>query len=179
MSNIHLSVREIQESDIPLISSYWLNASSDYLRGMGADPEKIPSKEQWQAMLQTQISQPYQEKQSYCLIWLANEEPVGHSNINKIIMGQEAAMHLHLWQGQHRQKGMGAALVKLGLPYFFNNYRLQLLYSEPYTLNIAPNKTLEKAGFVFEKEYETSPGSLNPVQQVKRWVFTREKFKSL
>jgi len=88
-------------------------------------------------------------------------------------------MHLHLWHSTQRQKGLGAELVKLTLPYYFNKLKLKKLYSEPYALNPAPNKTFEKLGFELMKEYITIPGYLNFQQPVKQWLLTRERFNEL
>lgn len=174
-----LSVREIQQSDIPLIIDYWLSADHDFLVGMGVDVSKLPSREQWLAMLPQQLEQPYEEKQSYCMIWLADGQPVGHSNVNKIVFGEEAYMHLHLWKPDVRQKGMGVELVKMTLPWFFKNLKLKILFCEPYALNPAPNKTLEKVGFAFEKEYLTVPGSFSFEQPTNRWVMSAERSELL
>jgi RimJ/RimL family protein N-acetyltransferase len=107
---------------------------------------------------------------------LLNDQPIGHCNVNKIIFGEEAYMHLHLWQNNTRQKGMGATLVKKSIPFFFKNLKLKRLYCEPYALNPAPNKTLEKIGFQLVKEYVTVPGYLNFEQPVKRWELTYNKY---
>jgi RimJ/RimL family protein N-acetyltransferase len=88
-------------------------------------------------------------------------------------------MHLHLWNSSARQKEADAALVKLTLPFFFENLRLKDLFCEPYALNPAPNKTLAKTGFEFVKEYITIPGALNFEQPVYRWQLTYEKYKTL
>ena len=45
MPNNNLSVREIQQSDIGLITQYWLSADAAFLKGMGADIAKNPNKE--------------------------------------------------------------------------------------------------------------------------------------
>ena len=70
-------------------------------------------------------------------------------------------MHLHLWKSSVRQKEADAALVKLTLPFFFENLRLKDLFCEPYALNPAPNKTLAKTGFEFVKEYITDKASVS------------------
>ena len=174
-----LSVREILPTDIPSITNYWLQADAAYLKGMGADKSKLPTAEQWHQMLQTQINLPYSEKQSYCTIWEVNGEAVGHCNVNQISFGKEANMHLHLWHPETRQKGSGSELVKKSLFYFFQNLKLQTLFCEPYALKPAPNKTLEKVGFRFVKEYITTPGSINFEQLVNRWELTKEEFEKL
>lgn len=179
MSETELSVRELQQSDINLIADYWLKSDKSFMEAMGVDVTKIPAREQWFEMLMEQISLPIEEKKSYCIIWLVNDKPIGHSNINKIVFGKEAYMHLHIWETTKRKKGVGVDLVKLTLPYFFKNYKLEKLYCEPYALNPAPNKTLEKIGFEFVKTYATTPGWINFEQQVNLWQLTYEKFKAM
>ena len=101
------------------------------------------------------------------------------SNVNKIKFGEEAYMHLHLWKADKRQKGIGARFVKMTLPYFFDNLLLKKLYCEPYALNPAPNKTVEKIGFTFIKEHISVPGSLNFEQLTKLWELSYDDFKQL
>lgn len=173
-----LSVKEIQKSDIELITQYWLTSDPAFLTNMGVDLTKMPSKEEWITMLSQQLTQPYPEKKSYCTIWQVDNEPIGHCNVNKIKFGEEAYMHLHLWNTDGRKKGMGTELVKMCLPYFFKNLELKTIYSEPYALNPAPNKTLEKAGFTFVKEFITIPGFLNFKQPVNLWELTYERYKN-
>lgn len=174
-----LSVREIQAPDIDLIAQYWLGADPAFLRSMGADKSKLPNMEQWQQMLGTQIAQSYPEKQSYCIIWELDGRAIGHCNINKIKFGQEAYLHLHLWHPAQRQEGLGSLLVKMSLPFFFKNMELQQLYSEPYALNPAPNKALEKLGFTFVKKMTTVPGSINFEQEVNLWAMSRAFFLAM
>lgn len=174
MSNDTLSVREIQSRDIPCIIDYWLGSDDVFLRDMGVDITKIPARGQWESMLSEQLSQPYEEKKSYCMIWEVNGAAAGHSNVNKIIFGKEAFMHLHLWHNNTRKKGAGSMFVKMTLPYFFENLKLDKLYCEPYALNPAPNKTLEKTGFTFVKNYITTPGWINFEQPVNLWELSRE-----
>lgn len=173
------SVRPIQQDDITPITEYWTTAGEDFLRKMGADINKVPAKEAWQELLSAQIGQPFAEKKSYCTIWLLDGQPVGHCNVNKIVFGKEAYMHLHIWNEGLRLHGYGAALVKRSLPYFFEDLQLQELYCEPYALNPAPNKTLKKVGFELVKEYDSTPGFLNFEQPVKLWRLSRESYLTL
>lgn len=174
-----LSVRELQETDIDLIADYWLNADDEFLTGMGVDLTKMPAREEWIKMLTEQLCHSPEEKKSYCIIWQLDDKPVGHSNVNKIIFGEEAFMHLHLWNYKARKKGIGTTLVKMTLPLFFDTLKLKKIYSEPYALNIAPNKTLERAGFSFVKELITIPGWLNFEQPVKLWELSVDDYKKI
>ena len=179
MNNSMLSVRPLQASDLDLLIQYWMNAEPAFLQGMGVDLDKMPTREQWLDMLSRQLTQSYQEKQSYAVIWEADGEPVGHSNVSKIEYGEKAYMHLHLWQSGVRRKGMGVELVRRSLPFYFDNLHLKTLYCEPYALNPAPNKTLQKVGFQLFDTYVGVPGWLNFEQQVNVWELTREQFEKM
>lgn len=179
MAAIELSVREISFADIDPLVSYWTHASRDFLLGMGADPDKIPDGATWRTRLEQQIAQDYPDKQAYATIWLINGQASGHCNVNNIIYGEEAYMHLHVWKPENRQKGAGVALVKGSLPFFFRHLRLKKLYCEPYSLNPGPNKTLERAGFHFIRSYKTIPGPINLEQIVNRWEISREEIAGL
>ncbi len=175
----NLTVRELQQEDIPLITDYWLHSGPELMKAMGVDLDKLPSEAFWHEMLNKQLVAPYEEKQAYCTIWEIDGEAIGHCNVNKIVWGKEAYMHLHLWRNGSRQKGMGTQLVKMSLPYFYRNLQLETVFCEPYALNPAPNKTLERVGFQFIKEYITIPGFLNFEQPVCLWEMTKERFCSL
>lgn len=174
-----LSVRELEPGDIPLLLDYWFNASPPFLRDMGVDLNKMPSRQQFNDMLLTQLALPVEKRQSYCLVWLADNQPVGHSNTNPTVFGVEGKMHLHLWQADERKRGLGTSFVKLCLPVFFERLQLKTIWCEPYALNPAPNKTLEKTGFTLIKEYVTTPGSINFEQPVKQWRITAVEFNHL
>ena len=179
MSPAALSVREIQEQDFDRVIDYFAFAEEKFLTNMGVDIDKLPGKKEWRDLLRADFSKPIQDKQAYFLIWQWNDLPVGHSNINKIIFGQEAFMHLHLWNEDQRATGKGTEFVRLSIPFYFHHFKLHNLYCEPYALNPAPNRTLEKLGFDFIQEYETTPGWLNFHQKVKRWCLERGKFERL
>ncbi len=174
-----LSVREIESSDIEHICDYWLNASPAALKDMGVDFALMPDRDSWRKMLQEQIETPIQEKRSYCMIWLIDGQPVGHCNVNKIIFGLQAYMHLHLWKKDERSKGTGRTLIQMTLPWFFERLELWRIRCEPYAANPAPNKILAKTGFQFVKTWRTKPGWLNFEQEVNLWDLTREQWKKL
>lgn len=164
-----LSVRELEEKDITLVADYWFTATPDYLEGMGVDIDRLPTREQFSGMLQTQLALPYPEKKAYALIWELNGEPVGHSNLNPVTYRDHGFMHLHIWKPEVRKMGFGLELVKLSLPYYFNKMAVNKICCEPYALNPAPNQLLANAGFTFIREYITTPGTITFEQPVKRW----------
>ncbi|HEV8504886.1 MAG TPA: GNAT family protein [Chitinophagaceae bacterium] len=179
MNQENLSVRELELADMDMFMSYWFNANESSLADMGVDIRKLPTKDQFRTYWESQLEMSLERKLSYCVVWLKNDIPVGHSNTRPINFGKDAHMHLHLWNTGERRKGVGCKFVKLALPLYFEKLQLKDLYCEPYALNPAPNRLLEKVGFDFVKEHRTNPGPSNFEQQVNLWHLSREKFEQL
>lgn len=177
--SLSISVSPAKPEHYPFIVDYFVNGDAKFLNGMGVDPKKLPSRQSWLATLYENHARPYKDKNIFYVIWHLDEKPIGHSNINKIIFGQEAYMHLHMWLADTRQQGLGQELVKQSLPYYFKEFQLQNLFCEPYALNPGPNKTLKKLGFDFIKEYETIPGLISFQQPVNRWCLSASRYREL
>jgi len=175
--NMKLTVREMKSEDIALVVDYFLDAEEDFIRGMGAEKSKLPNREDWIKKLQLEVKKAYHDKEFYYIIWLLDDEPVGHSNVNQIHFGDVATMHLHVWNSKKRQSGLGIEFLKLAIPFYFKNLQIEKLICEPYSENIPPNKTLKKFGFDFIRSYATVPGWINFHQTVNRYELTKLKFK--
>jgi len=167
------------ESDIPLVAGYFVSAGVEFLEAMGVDKSKMPSRNQWNEKLTQEFNKPIGEKEFYYIIWLLDEKPIGHSNINKIEFGESATMHIHLWYDEHRRKNLGSLFILKTIPYYFNNFNLKKIISEPYAFNPAPNFLLKKTGFTFIKTYETVPGWLNFHQSVNHYELTKPAFEKM
>jgi RimJ/RimL family protein N-acetyltransferase len=123
--------------------------------GMSVDIANLPERQKWLDILQSNFSFLIHEKKFFYVIWLLNNQSIGHSIVNKIVTSEEAYRHLHLWQKSVRKKGLGIEFLTLTIPIFFETFSLKRLYCEPLAANVAPNKTLDKLGFDFVKSYET------------------------
>ena len=174
-----LTVRELQLSDIENIVDYFVLADIDFLAGMGADKSKLPEREEWIKLLESEYQKPFNSKEFYYIIWSLDNQAIGHSNINNIEFGKSATMHLHLWNIEKRENGLGLYFLKQTLPYYFKNFNLERLICEPNSKNIAPNKVLVKIGFELVRTYATTPGWINLHQIVNRYEFKKEQWKFL
>lgn len=170
---MNLSVREMIVNDIENIVDYFVDANAAFLKAMGADKRKLLEREAWIKKLKVEFEKPYNEKEFYYIVWLIDGQPVGHSNINSISFGKSATMHLHLWKGNNRKKGLGVEFLKKSIPYYFEHFKLKKLICEPRAENIAPNEVLQKVGFHLKRTYETTPGWINFHQTVNRYEFTK------
>lgn len=172
------SLREMSLAETKLMIDYFVNASVEFLDGMGVDPTKLPSEESWTEVLRKDDALPLQQKQFYYLVWELDHLPIGHCNVNKIVFGESAYMHLHIWHPAHRRSGCATQLLIPSIRHFFDRLELKRLYCEPYAKNLAPNRSLPKVGFKLEKSYETTPGWIAFHQPVNRWVLERDAARS-
>lgn len=173
---MELNVREFTLEDLEKIVDYFVLADSEFLKGMGADKSKLPQKQDWIKKLESEFVLPYHKKDFYYIIWELDHQAIGHSNINNIEYGSSATMHLHLWETHTRKKGQGLEFLKLTIPYYFKHFKLKKLICEPYSKNVAPNKTLKKLDFERVRTYDTIPGWINFYQTVHRYELTKEQF---
>jgi len=174
-----LTVREIQANEIEKIVDYFINADTEFLKGMGADKSKLPKKKEWIEKLESEFKKSNTEKGFYYIIWLFDNEAIGHSNINNIGFGKSATMHLHLWNNDKRKSGLGLDFLRLTIPYYFRNFGLEKLICEPSSENISPNKVLKNLGFELVRTYDTTPGWINFHQTVNRYELKKEQLETL
>ena len=178
-SNTSTQVREMAAKDVGPLVAYWLTSTPVFLKNMGVDIYKRPTEHQLEKLVGNQLGVDMKLRKSYFLTWLIDGQPSGYSNVNQIEYGKKAFMHMHLWDARNRQKGLGVKLVLKSLPFYFDNLNLQEVFCEPYALNPAPNKTVEKIGFEFVFKHITVPGASNFEQEVNRWKLTRENYEKL
>ena len=88
-------------------------------------------------------------------------------------------MHLHIWNRDKRRSGNGLNFIKETIPYYFDNFEIEKLICEPYALNPAPIKVLEKVGFEFVRKYDTTPGWISFYQPVIKYEMSRDRFNEI
>jgi RimJ/RimL family protein N-acetyltransferase len=152
---------------------YFLSAHEPFLRGMGVDPNKLPRREAWLERLLPDLTRPDRQKQTFYLGWDCDGVRVGHCNVNQLLYGEEACVHLHLWDARARRAGLGTELFGRSMRVFFRRFELRRLYCEPYAENPAPNRVVTKAGFRLLQRHRTTPGLINFEQDVNRYVIDR------
>ena len=156
-----------------LMLDYFYEADDSFLRGMGVDPLKLPERNKWLDALLADHEKPDSERDRFYLVWIFRGRRVGHSSINKIVVGTEAFIHLHLWDPQLRRAGLGTEFVRRSANFYFERFNLKKLVCEPSAENPGPNRVLEKLGFAFIRRYRTAPGVIAYEQDVNRYELRR------
>jgi RimJ/RimL family protein N-acetyltransferase len=168
-----LSVREMKLSEAELVVDYFHRSSPEHLEMLGVDPTRLPRRADWLERFQREYSLPIEQRTGLILIWLWGDRPVGFSTCDKIVFGDRANMHLHVVEPERRKQGVGTECVRRSVDIYFDRLRLKSLFCEPNAFNVAPNRTLQSAGFKYLKTHMTVPGPLNYHQAVTRWVVER------
>jgi RimJ/RimL family protein N-acetyltransferase len=170
-----LTVREMVRSETDIIIEYFQNSTPEHLEMLGVDPTRFPPVGPWRERLHRECELPIDCRAVVLVVWLADDRPVGFSTSDKIAYGEQANMHLHVIEPERRNRGLGAECVRRSVDIYFDRLKLKRLFCEPNAFNVAPNRTLQKAGFKYLKTHMTVPGPFNFHQAVNRWVIEREQ----
>lgn len=164
------TVRLMEATETELVIDYFLGASAEHLELLGVDPTRLPPREAWRKGFARDLALPIAERASLLVTWLEGDEPAGFSTADKIVHGDQAYMHLHVFEPERRGRGFGAECVRATAALYIETLALKRLFCEPNAFNIAPNRCLQKAGFTYVKTHMTVPGPLNFHQPVTRWM---------
>jgi RimJ/RimL family protein N-acetyltransferase len=169
-----LLVRELALAEVGVRIDYFHDASDDYLLRLGVRREQLPSREVWHAHYQRDFALPIPERESYLLGWELDGELVGFSSADPFTFGEEAFMHLHIRVPDQRRAGLGVQFVRRSAELYFQMLELERLFCQPNAFNVAPNRTLQSAGFRYVQTEVAQPHPMNFPQPITRWVLNRD-----
>ena len=155
------------------IIDYFHSSTPEHLEVLGVDPSRLPPPSQWKQFYERLFDQPIEQRSHLLVSWFEGDQFVGFSTADKIVIGERANMHLHVRNPDLRRRGIGVECVRQSVELYFQALKLKQLFCEPNAFNVAPNRTLQKAGFKYLKTHMTVPGPLNFHQAVNRWVMDR------
>jgi RimJ/RimL family protein N-acetyltransferase len=161
----------LDEVDVRL--DYFHGSSDSYLLKLGVERALLPSKDEWRAYYVEDFARPLVERESYHLAWELDGRMVGFSSVDGIEFGEQAFMHLHIVEEPRRRAGLGTEFVRLSVDEYFRTLELRRLFCQPNAYNVAPNRTLQRAGFTYVFTEEMQPSIINFPQPITRWVLER------
>ena len=166
-----IAVRDMTLPEVNLVIDYYHEATPEHLEMLGVDPTRLPRAAAWLDTFEREFALPVERRSRFFVIWLRDGRPAGFSSCDKIVFGERANMHLHVTTPELRQQGFGTECVRRSVALYFERLKLKRLFCEPNAFNVGPNRTVQKAGFMYVKTYRTVPGPLNFHQAVTRWVY--------
>jgi RimJ/RimL family protein N-acetyltransferase len=170
---VAISVRPMTLPETSEIIDYFHSSTPEHLEVLGVDPSRLPPSSLWAQRFAQMFDRPVEQRSHFLLSWFQDDQFVGFSTADTIVIGERANMHLHVKDISRRQRGIGAECVRQSAELYFQILKLKQLFCEPNAFNVAPNRTLQKAGFKYLKTHMTVPGPINFHQAVNRWVMDR------
>jgi RimJ/RimL family protein N-acetyltransferase len=169
-----LDVRAMRLDETGIIVDYFHGSTPEHLDTLGVDPTRLPAPDRWRQRFEIEHALPVPERTTFQVIWLLDGGPVGFSTVDELRFGEQANMHLHIFDPERRRSGMGVRFVRASARLYFETLELRRLFCQPNALNVAPNRTLQAAGFRYVKTLMTTPSPLNYRQPITRWVLERD-----
>jgi len=166
-------VRPLELDEVDVRIDYFHDADDEYLAYIGVDRAALPDRAAWRASYERDFARPLAERETYNLAWELDGRIVGFSSVDNIDFGEQAFMHLHIVGEPDRRRGLGTEFVRLSAAEYFRALELQRLYCQPNAFNVAPNRTLQRAGFRYAFTKEMQPSPINFPQPLTRWVLKR------
>jgi RimJ/RimL family protein N-acetyltransferase len=162
-------------SEVGVRIDYFHGASDEYLRTLGVERALLPSRDEWVSHYEREFALPVAERSSYVLAWELDGELVGFSTADPFTFGDEAFMHVHIRLPDQRRSGLGVEFVRRSADAYFETLALRRLLCQPNAFNVAPNRTLQAAGFRYVRTEVCRPHPINFEQPITRWVLERPR----
>ncbi|MFK4490036.1 hypothetical protein [Bradyrhizobium sp. USDA 336] len=140
-----ITVSDLGHADIENILNYWFGSSSLELRAMiGFDPNKMPSRRLMREALALKTGQG--SVAPTILTIRVRGVSVGVHELTHIEPRVSAIMHAHIWNTEHRGRGIGAVSYVRAMERFFEAHGFQRLIFDTPSTNLAANKVKQLWG---------------------------------
>ncbi|MGY3585666.1 RimJ/RimL family protein N-acetyltransferase [Bradyrhizobium sp. USDA 4341] len=134
-----ITVCDLEQADIERILNYWFGPSSEDLRTtLGIDPKKMPSRRLMREGLALKASQ--KSVPSTILIVRVRDIGIGMHELTHIEPNVSATMHAHIWNAEHRGRGIGAISYIRAMERFFAAHKLQRIMFDTPRKHLASNR---------------------------------------
>ena len=165
-----LRVREMRLDEVGMRINYFHDASDEFLKLLGIERARLLSREAWHEFYEADFARPIRDRENYLLAWEQDGEVVGMAIADQFTYGEHSVMHLHILPEGRRRSGLGSEFVRLSAAHLIEVLQLKRLYCQPNAFNVAPNRTLQRAGFRYEFTKVLAPRPTDLPQPLTRWV---------
>jgi len=87
MTKQHLTVREMQLTEVGLRIDYFHNASDEHLLKIGVDRSLLPTPDAWYKFYEEDYARPIRDRITFSLVWELNGKAVGFSSATRRLGG--------------------------------------------------------------------------------------------
>jgi RimJ/RimL family protein N-acetyltransferase len=143
-----VALRDLRESDIPLILGYWYHSPPGYIASMGVDVSKMPSEDEMRKSLRNKVktNRRLLHSKLNALVILVNREPIGFHTLTSIKEGDSGIFHAHIWKKELRGQGIGLQSYPEACRLFMERFDLQRIHFRTPAQNVGAIRVKEKLG---------------------------------
>lgn len=170
-----MSVRSMEEKDIPMIVDYFLDNPESQLSVDGFDINKIPFEEELINILQNYIHEKNADKKRFDIMLVRGGRAEGHCYVERLNKKGEAYLYFFNNKGLLKNKDRMSDLLKMAIELILQKSPLKTIYAEPTKEDEYRNEILKKIDFEFVKKHKNERDSLSGEHTFNLWKLDCDK----
>jgi RimJ/RimL family protein N-acetyltransferase len=171
-----IRLRDLQEEDIPALVSYWADSSPEYIRSIGADPRKVPSRDQLQTTYRSALPENGPGRSRIVLIAESIKgNLIGYTNLS-IKSAEESYAHVHILDPAYRSRGVAQALFPRAMRQFFRLVPIRKILMQTSPENQRVNRFLQAVGLTPERVHIENPDGMARPGEFNVYTLERRLF---
>ncbi len=176
-----VTVRDLDEADIPAVMDYWFRSPPAFLESMGVDLARMPQEGPFEESLRKRIREAAAADVSKLntLAILLDGRPVGMHTINPLVEGDHGIFHAHLWSAESRGRGIALRSYPLACRLFLRRFDLMRILFKTPARNTGAIRVKEKLGIRFVGDELVDFGVIRAGTPAKVFELTREEAEAL
>ena len=154
-----VAIRDVEESDIETLVSYWHDSDPAYLASLGVNLAKLTSREQTRARFLSSLPGAQENPERATFVVTADGRPVAYTNLNFRSM-DEVYVHFHTLERGALVKGLVYFLFPEMLKIFFRRFPITRLIMQTSPENENINRFLGRFGLTPRRAYLSTPDGM-------------------
>jgi len=152
-------LRDVEERDVPAIVSYWHDSPPEYLRSIGLDVGRLPSREEMAKRLRAMATSGGLARRA-TLVCESGGRPVGVGTLRTGMEKKQGYAHTHILDDALRGRGLGHLLLVPVFGAWFRSFPVDEIIAQVVPENARVNRALQKSGLVPTKVELENPGGM-------------------
>jgi hypothetical protein len=164
-------IRDLQESDIQNVVTYWHESSAEHLDDLGIDTDRLGSRDSTYARFHQALRSGDPGQKNIAFAVTLDAEFVGYTLLNRYDPPINYS-HWHITDVRRRAAGLSTALYPHRIKTYFDTTPIARLIHQTRTRNVGVNRMLDKYVPVAETAFIERPdGVAKPGEFHIRYVF--------
>lgn len=181
IANEDVTVRDLQESDIPFVLDYWYRSPPGFIEAMGVDLAKMRTESEMRTGLTQKIRDNLRLPKSSlnALAIIHRGEAIGFHVLNPLFENDYGIFHAHLWAPDFRRRGVGSRSYPHACRMFIERFNLRRVLFKTPLQNVGAIRTKEKLGIRSIGEETIGFGIIREGTLARVFELTREEASRL